>query len=418
MATPNNQSNSKENTNKLLKVLAEVNAVKYPVICDPIGFMQHSGECWHDSLLQVLIFSDMTANIVQPILHSINTEEDAKQLITTYIETPIYPFLLSYIMNIAKRFQIHYKMINQINKKCNNDTTLLECLYNIKHSLIKRPILQPSTCANNLIGVITSDNTHASSNSNNFNQLVSVKRQISGETGVASAKYGQSILLGEESTKTGGQMYDERMLLTILNSIFNINVYVSDTYEFYSNNPFNKPFITPGRRNIIMTGKYLDSTTNNIYHATAFYWCNNKLHYYDDNSGIYTDIVLSKNLREFGFTLNDVFKYPSRYAFVYMRSLESIFTLDTLPPTLKLNKYKTLFIYETVMDEDIIARFTSNRIMHVFKPDDVTYMLPMTDTIAEYISKDAINIVGQGGYKKRGRRTIRLRKNRRHHTRR
>ena len=47
-------------------------------LCDPIGFSQHSGECWSDSILQSFIFADDFKDVVQPLLY--NTFSDAEKL--------------------------------------------------------------------------------------------------------------------------------------------------------------------------------------------------------------------------------------------------------------------------------------------------------------------------------------------------
>ena len=39
-------------------------------ICDSIGFFQHYGECWNDTLQMILLYTDGLKEITQPILYN------------------------------------------------------------------------------------------------------------------------------------------------------------------------------------------------------------------------------------------------------------------------------------------------------------------------------------------------------------
>uniref|UniRef100_A0A6C0H0C0 Uncharacterized protein n=1 Tax=viral metagenome TaxID=1070528 RepID=A0A6C0H0C0_9ZZZZ len=93
-------------------------APKFESYCDPVGFKQFQNECWNDSLLMPLCFSDALKDIIQPKLMKLSGKEiielaflcDRSYMMYAKYETTrnLYENFPSYIDTIKKRFNRLY----------------------------------------------------------------------------------------------------------------------------------------------------------------------------------------------------------------------------------------------------------------------------------------------------------------------
>lgn len=89
-------------------------------ICDPIGFQNHSGECWNDVIQEIFLFSDGIKEYSQPLLYSLKSE-----ILEEIISSQFVPHMeindskkiefikayIDYILLMKYRFINHYKYI-------------------------------------------------------------------------------------------------------------------------------------------------------------------------------------------------------------------------------------------------------------------------------------------------------------------
>ena len=89
------------------------------VLCDPIGFSNHGGECWNDAIQEILLFTDGIKEITQPILHSLH-ESKLPALIATVQEDLLVPAVAEYaeyIRLMQSRFRIHIAYLQAANRE-------------------------------------------------------------------------------------------------------------------------------------------------------------------------------------------------------------------------------------------------------------------------------------------------------------
>lgn len=98
-------------------------------ICDSIGFSQHTGQCWHDTMLQIFFFSDGFKDYVQPLFYNLSYND-----IITHVDTYFNAFssnikksveyqqsvkgaIVKYIKMIRDRFINHYNYLTRVSKE-------------------------------------------------------------------------------------------------------------------------------------------------------------------------------------------------------------------------------------------------------------------------------------------------------------
>ncbi len=126
------------NPNSKLKYFTTFNApIAYDVICDPIGFRQHSGECWSDSIQQILLFCDTIKETSQPFFLN-NSEAEFTSILEKYehIKNSKETLLkaVHLLMLIKKRFINKY---NSLKEFTNNNKGVM-CLLDDYPDPVKR----------------------------------------------------------------------------------------------------------------------------------------------------------------------------------------------------------------------------------------------------------------------------------------
>jgi hypothetical protein len=101
----------KTNATRRLNIL-KTSQFKGP-LCDPIGFSQHTGECWHDTMLQMLFFSDGLKEITQPLFYNLKNAEIYNYIRSKSTTNELFiNAIAKYIISIRDRFVNHYNYIN------------------------------------------------------------------------------------------------------------------------------------------------------------------------------------------------------------------------------------------------------------------------------------------------------------------
>jgi hypothetical protein len=108
-----NQNSRLRKTNATRKLnILKTSQFKGP-LCDPIGFSQHTGECWHDTMLQMLFFSDGLKEITQPLFYNLKNAEIYNYIRSKNTTNELFiNAIAKYIISIRDRFVNHYNYIN------------------------------------------------------------------------------------------------------------------------------------------------------------------------------------------------------------------------------------------------------------------------------------------------------------------
>lgn len=119
-------------------------------ICVSLGFEQHYGECWNDSLSMILLFADGYKEIIQPLLIDSTHHSTLIDSFITKVTPPLPPaetgelrdLLEDYLQFLSYRFQYHIQHIKQrgnSSRKYNRDLRRLSfrCSYETSTGLLK-----------------------------------------------------------------------------------------------------------------------------------------------------------------------------------------------------------------------------------------------------------------------------------------
>ena len=98
-------------TNELSLDLEPITTAAYKgPICDPIGFTQHSGECWNDTIQQLMLFSDDLKEYTQPYFYNTPFSE-IEGRIDAIVKPDLQPIIKKYVNAMQQRFINHYNLI-------------------------------------------------------------------------------------------------------------------------------------------------------------------------------------------------------------------------------------------------------------------------------------------------------------------
>jgi len=230
----------------------------FKILCDPIGYDQHSGECWVDTIQQLFFFSDSVRNYTQPLFYNLTDPQIDEYLRDAvragFLEEAHVRDMRTGVAAMRNRFINHYNYIRY-------NETVLACLRDGRASVRRM--------YNTLLDTATLD-----------------KRIRSGEHAVAVGAALQS-----QKTKSaringlyqGGEMRDYGLLLF--------------SFLFYI---FRLPFLC---KSLILAtehklpiyaltiGLNAYGFTDGVYnmresaHSTGFFRCGGRWSYYDDNKG-------------------------------------------------------------------------------------------------------------------------------------
>lgn len=320
-------------------------------ICDPIGFSQHTGECWHDTILQMLFFADRSKEIMQPLFYNLTDEEIQNKIMSSFkteeinnkysekihFIDPLKKIIIQYFIMVRNRFINHY---NYINGHSDKETCILKIGrrdYNTMIEGIDAHVLKHATLKRNAsrkLGIKTAQtaiNMYKFASNLKDNRTINEK-QI--KKILENASSNNIILNGKEP---GGDVNTIFLIFNMFIEQFNLPLtYDSDLSKIestdfeliginltailltpeaskinkstlnYTSKAFSMPFyllkpLSP-RRHILYTNPETSGS-----HACCFYKCNNYWMFYDDNAGNVRMLISDINNKNFPYFLKEHF---------------------------------------------------------------------------------------------------------------
>lgn len=257
---------------KFLKYKTKNQSLQYggsDIFCTSIGFKQHTGECWHDTIQQIFCFSDALKDSVQTKLFTLNSDElfslfydDTKKERMTYLPYSFFmPDLISqfnailreYISLYHARFCNHNKLHLEVNRLAPGDNSCSK--YEYTHFRDLTSTAPAPIPLEKRISFITG--TQCASNAINFTQLDMIERPHNS----VSAYFAT---------------------IAILSHLFLDDNKIVVPYIYGIHDKF---FLLKDFRSVDILGIILSSTDKDGHngHATGFYTCNDVAYYYNDN---------------------------------------------------------------------------------------------------------------------------------------
>ncbi len=294
-------------------------------LCDPIGFSQHIGECWSDSILEAFLFADGFKDVVQPLLYNTFTNDRAT---TEYLESKYEESSLSQtrqLMNIAKRFKYHYDILKSMYASCNTIEDKQSCIKSFKEYVF-RSKKKTSTC-----GFMTPRTQNK----------VEVKRQISENLGPVIATnirntFRESLRINKGGHEhAGGTILDTIIYLNYMLNSFDLDstysIYLDDrTYLSLSKSDAIKDRLNQFAK-IYSIYKTPDSSIlimHDLTHAIAIFKCNDIWYLYDNNHGIFKLKIKFPDLLNVLIEATNKFKNPY-FVYGYDQDAEPVFVVKS-----------------------------------------------------------------------------------------
>jgi len=242
-------------------------------------FKQHEGECWHDSLSMIFLFSNIIGDKLQCIINS----ESPDEILT---KEKSYPFLLPINIDYTDLFNDDYQRIIT--------TYIKSFITRFKHKTD--------------IKLLGNDSPPESLH------IPKLTRGISCDMSILSALSIKDIVDFKKKEKRdysvsghGGNLYDDLISVQIINYYFqtNDNKFINTLYLDKDNiNKLSYDILskTYGIEISFSTSKIKKSDS----HATCFYKCNTTFYYYDDNGFGGTTSINSKKFDWFDIILKHI----------------------------------------------------------------------------------------------------------------
>jgi ankyrin repeat protein len=231
-------------------------APKFESYCDLFGFKQFQNECWNDSLLMPLCFSDALKDIIQPKLMKLNGKEIIELAFLCDRSFMMYPNYKT-IRNLYENFPSY---IDTIKKRFNR-------LYITKDTHSTRPTDKDSSIC---------------------------------------SQYGLHMFLhhGQKLKKLGAENYDIVLLIRALSFAFLEEESYINYYYHYVNNELDKVIPIDKIRpfSVIINLNTKNESGNSVMgHVVSFILCGGKYYIYDNETGLKQfrwDIYLNKIYKE------------------------------------------------------------------------------------------------------------------------
>ena len=302
-------------------------------ICDFIGFSQHKGECWNDTIQEIFLFADGLKEVTQPLIYNLDTRYD---VLSELVSSRLYPDgnlnaekqntvdkLVKYITLMKIRFVTHYNFLV------------------LSHNGINKP-------------ESSEENTKVLGN------IYEKKRRLSSACGIGSAKYGSNLYTGNSNVYVPGLAikYRNDLLLKLIR-IFDIGFIVSDYKETDTVSSSNAFIISAYILDYVNTNIYKVDDGDDGLHTFGFLKCDSVWKIYDDNRKrfvIINELLLDLFIKEKNIALgvdtnDDVFiiKYNKNNTDLSV-SIKEYYDIDTKSWNKwseewdKLHSFKVIFI--------------------------------------------------------------------------
>ncbi len=248
-------------------------------ICDPIGFSQHSGQCWNDSFQQIILFSDGLKEITQPLLYNTELDELYDRFGLNKTAEELYEELRangSANSNYSWHAEIDtvLELNNRVKEYLENLQLRFINHYNFLHGFASEHTVE--TC------MLTPDFRRTLRRDPKYQ----LKRQASYKFGIGAAK----AITGESKMTTVG----------IQNFLIEFVAYLAPEYKSIqltldNNKPYNsylvEIFKAGSQDGLIIKGLeypvFQAQTPSSAGHVVGFFQCGGKFYFYDDNNGIF-----------------------------------------------------------------------------------------------------------------------------------
>ena len=232
------------NNEKELNMALNLGEFKGP-ICDFIGFSQHKGECWNDTIQETFLFADGLKEVTQPLIYNLDTSYD---VLSELVSSRLYP-----------EGELNTVMKNTVNK------------------LVKYITLMKVRFVTHYNFLTTSRNE---TKKHLWKKIYTKKRRLSAACGIGSAKSIINLHKGNANVyKSGLNSTLRNELLTQLLYIFGIKIVVA---------PYRPKIDTISNSYSFIISGDLMKPINGIYqskgvHAFGFLKCDSVWRLYDDN---------------------------------------------------------------------------------------------------------------------------------------
>lgn len=285
------------------------------LICDPVGFRQHTGECWSDSLIQLILFCDGIKMVSQPFFF-----RGTKESFDAAVEPgPQHDYYVRLLMLIKQRLINKYKLLTSFRQTYGISP---ERLINRFPSPVTRHLALES-CLNPLkVTVNNAGLTPGQAKRRKWMEMANrtAKRQMHRRKSFVRSTATKNIIFKLPRGNTTDTFAIE--ILNLILSLLNLpNVVTNPVLHYtyvglYDNNSTLNNAILENRsingayasgymiplqhyvkgidgiiRPKVNDVKFKEIVSDNSYdfqgHAVAFYKCNGVLYYYDDNYGIF-----------------------------------------------------------------------------------------------------------------------------------
>ncbi len=285
-----------ENENqKELNIALNIGEFKGP-ICDFIGFSQHKGECWNDTLQEIFLFADGLKEVTQSLIYNLDTRYD---VLSKLVSSRLYP-----------ESELNTEKLNTVNKLVKY-ITLMKVRFVTHYNFL--------TVARN------------ETKKHLWKKLYTKKRRLSTLCGIGSAKHIINLSRGNSNIYEPGLSATQRNELFLnLIRIFDIGFVVTDYRETDSVSKSNA---------FIISANFMKLVDKNTYkrdgsHAFGFLKCDSVWRVYDDNrdrfikiNELLIDVFLKENNVALGVDADDaifIMKYESSGETVTIREYYDI----------------------------------------------------------------------------------------------
>jgi hypothetical protein len=336
--------------------------------CPIWGFQQHIGECWHDSLSTIMLFSDGICDIIQQIFKNdietiitqINKNIDENKIPNYYLPFNIEPSDKDFFKNEVNEY------VRQLYFRYHNESKEVALLDTLKADIKKYPFFRQPSLDCSLDSI-----------ENIFN-IVNINNN-------KPTKYLKDI--------HGGSTIHDLTVLSVINYCFmnynryanlNENKYITSFYLDLSYNRllvanFNKKakeilenyikyieyIISLLDTDILCIAISLINRTTREGHAQAFIKCNGKLYFYDNNGIEKIDYKFNTTLVEFNW--KEYLK--TKFLIIIQRIKDELLTIE-------LDKLDINTFYEKFLD---ITKVVSGFL--IGHGDDVTFGYKMLENM-------------------------------------
>ena len=265
-------------------------------ICDPLGFTQHGGVCWNDCIQEIFLFSDGFKDKTQGFLYNTPYKSLKEQLKRIRLEDILNGTklaitkddLANYLDAFRGRFINHYNYLKTGDERFDVCVMRKEIFGEVKKNISERAVLKRS--ASVAYSISAARSVLGSDNFKGGNIIIITWLSLA----LSRILLGRNIILQPLtlSNNTGGH------------TAFYCMVHIGGRCKIRKHEELQQIGIDGSDfRNIEVLG--MINVKNGDGHALAFFVCNGKTYFYDDNFGNYLTDLPATEILHVGAILYD-----------------------------------------------------------------------------------------------------------------